>query len=303
MNKITPNIDWYGTYGTASALADYLEIAAIARIGLTRAEVVDLIDDNDWSTRVGREHYTSLDEDDEEEQEARDIAERVYNIFAERQEVLGTEYPFAVEPNGILSFTGSKEHPYLALLAISVAHASSVDVPHDVTQVFEDTVTDVFRARGWKAVNLGKLTPAEGFEKGGTLAGDELMIKMLPEAAVRNQFAQDERADTLVHYPWCSRPGRWIMIGQVTCAKSNEWRKKLQEPSPTSWQLRLGEIALPNVFLAVPHHVERRVRTFLIGDCNRYLLDRMSLTLYKTSLSEVEQSVVESVLASTVERL
>jgi hypothetical protein len=303
MNKIVPNIDWYGRYGTASAIADYLEIASIAGIRLTRAEVVDLIDDSGWSRRVTREHYTSIGEDDADEEEARDIADRIFNVFGERQVVLGLGYPFTIDENGRLSFTGDRSHPYVALLAITVAHAANLDIPLDVTQVFEDTVCDILRSRGWKAVNFGRATRDSGFEQGLLAAGVELALQGYPDAQ-RNMYAQDERVDTIGHYPWCTRSsGRWLVIGQVTCAQSNEWRKKLQEPSPSNWQLRLGEIVEPSVFLAVPHHVENRFRTYLMSDCKRYILDRLSLTLQKQSVSTDEQAIIDSVLGSAVERL
>lgn len=301
MSKITPNIDWYGTYATASALADYLEIAATAGVQLTRAAVVDLIEDNEWSRRVGREHFTG---DDESEEKARDIADRVFNVIGERSDLLGAQYPYVTDSSGRLTFVGASDHPYLAFLAISIAHAAKLDVADDPKQIFEDTVTDVFRARGWLASNFGRAARSGGFAGALTALGNELSLQPDPDAAPRSQSAQDEKADTLAHYPWCrNRLGRWLSIGQVTCAVSNEWRSKLLEPSPKSWKARLGEVVEPTVFLAVPHHIESRHRTYLLNDCNRYILDRLSLLSFKTSVSGAEQSLIDAVVQAEIEEL
>jgi hypothetical protein len=301
MSKITPNIDWYGTYATASALADYLEVAAIAGVQLTRAAIADLIDDNEWSRRVGREHFTG---DDDSEEKARDIAERIYNVIGERGDLLGIQYPFTLDRSGRLTFFAGYDHPYVALLAISVAHAARLDVEDDPTQVFEDTVSDVLRSRGWLAANFGRATRDAGFVGGlGNIAG-ELSLQPDAEGAPRSQSAQDEKVDTIAHFPWCRRRlGRWLTIGQVTCAVSNEWRSKLLAPSAKSWMARLGEVVEPTVFLAVPHHIESGYRTYLLNDSNRYILDRLSLLSFKSGISASEKSLIDAVMHTEVEQL
>lgn len=301
MNKITPNIDWYGTYARASALADYLEVAAVAGVRFTRADVVDIIEDNEWSRRVRKEQFTG---DDESEQEARDIADRIYNVIGERVDLLTDRYPYGVDDSGRLTFRAGMEHPYLALLAITVTHAVKLQGSADPTQVFEDTVVDVLLSRGWLASNLGRATRDVGFVKGLARVGEELLLKTDAEAVPRSESAKDEKVDAIGHYPWClQRPGRWLSIGQITCAVSNEWESKLVRTSSKSWKARLGEVVEPTVFLAVPHHIESRQRTYLLNEHGRYVLDRLSLLSFKTAVSVTEQSLIKVLLQAEVEKL
>ena len=43
-------------------------------------------------------------------------------------------------------------------------------------------------------------------------------------------MAKDENVDILCHLPWGDmRSGVWVMLGQVTCAKSEQWEKKIKD--------------------------------------------------------------------------
>ena len=52
MARITPDIDIYGRYATASALADYLELLSLHGVSISRASVADMVEDNDWGRRI-----------------------------------------------------------------------------------------------------------------------------------------------------------------------------------------------------------------------------------------------------------
>ena len=69
--------------------------------------------------------------------------------------------------------------------------------------------------------------------------------------------AQDENVDAIAHFSWADqRPGLWTFIGQATCGKSESWEVKVNEPSGAAWASFLGVSPSPQVFLAVPHHIE-----------------------------------------------
>ena len=129
------------------------------------------------------------------------------------------------------------------------------------------------------------------------------MLKTNPGAAPHMAAAQDEGIDTIVHVPWCgSRPGRWIFIGQVTCAMSNVWKTKILEPSPSQWMRFLGDPVHPIGFLAIPHHAEPRHRLSVMDKANRVLLDRLSLVQHKQGVSADERAILDATLAFGVEQ-
>jgi len=153
-------------------------------------------------------------------------------------------------------------------------------------------------------VNFGRATRDAGFAAGLSAIADELFLQTDADAVPRSVSAKDEKIDTIAHYPWCKRrPGRWLSIGQITCAVSNEWEPKLLQPSSKSWRARLGEVVEPTVFLAVPHHIETRYRTYLLNDSGRYILDRLSLLSFKLNVTEPERSLIEAMVGAEVEKL
>ena len=66
------NIDAYGTYARASALADYVEVAAWSRGSYSEATLADVIKDNDWVRRMHDLVRLPDDRRDEEPVEAGD---------------------------------------------------------------------------------------------------------------------------------------------------------------------------------------------------------------------------------------
>jgi hypothetical protein len=92
-----------------------------------------------------------------------------------------------------------------------------------------------------------------------------------------------------------------VFIGQVTCAKSDAWKKKLGEPSGPDWRSYLNVLVEPQGFLAVPHHVEGRHLTKLVGGGNRMVLDRLRLTRLSPGVAGEEQSIIDAVLGVGVE--
>jgi|SRR5215813_4038000 len=297
---IVPNPDAYGTYAAASALADYLELLSLHGHSLTKATLGDVIADSGW--RVRRQENIAAPETDEEEFDASE--DRVYSLIRERRRVLGQQYPFVEDGAGRLThLNGQVGQPYRALLAITLVHAYRVPAPRDPKHVLEQTVADVLAARGWLSLNFGALSRIGGFAAAVAASGGPLQLATDPAGAPHPSAAQDEGVDTLAHIPWCgARSGRWVVVGQVTCAVSNVWRRKILEPSPASWMRFLADIVPPVSFLAVPHHAEPQHRIYVMVQSGRLLLDRLSLVRHKAATTADEDSLIETVLAFGVER-
>lgn len=298
---IAPNVDAYGTHARGSALADYLELLALHGHNISRAGFVDFVIDANWRLNAA-ENFVVPDEPDDDEAEP---DERVYNLIYTRRAVLGTDYPFTLDDSDRLAYTPQVEPDvYSALLSLTIAHAYGVATPHDPKHVFEEAVTTVLTGRGWLGVNLGALRRGSAnFAEALADAGEILQIPATADAAPHNKKAQDEGVDSVHHIPWCvTRQGRWVVLGQSTCAVSNDWYTKLMDPKPGIWSPMLGEILLPWVFLAVPHHAEPSHRRYLIQASQRLLLDRLSLVVQKQALSAEEQAIHVAVLADGVEQ-
>jgi hypothetical protein len=99
------------------------------------------------------------------------------------------------------------------------------------------------------------------------------------------------------------RAGRWTFVGQVTCARSDDWEKKAGEAKRGRWRLILGDDLEPTPFLAVPHHVEDIVMKKLVVDVKSLVLDRLRLAPYLQPIAGPEREVADAILAANVEYL
>lgn len=298
---ITVNVDAYGLHARGSALADYLELLALHGHRLSRADFIDFLTDADWNINA----HENIAAPGQQEDDLDEPDVRVYNLIYERRDILGDLYPFTVDPADRLTYQPRAEGPdfYLPLLTLTLAHAYHVAAPHDPKQVFEETVAAILTSRGWLGVNFGaRRREAQSFAAALAAVGPELKLQASADAAPYNKKAQDEGVDAIHHIPWCvSRPGRWLILGQVTCAVSNDWQNKLNEPLDGIWGPMLGDVLSPWVFLAVPHHAEPNHRRYLIQGTRRLLLDRLSLAPHKSETTAEEQAVHDAVLAAGVE--
>lgn len=298
---ISVNVDAYGLEARGSALADYLELLAISGHQLSRANFVAFIEDADWNINaheniaIPGQHDDDLEEPDE----------RVYNLIYERRAILGDRYPFALDAADRITYQPlDGQDFYVPLLALTAAHAYNIATPYDPKRVFEETVASILSARGWLGLNFGaSRRGAANFAAALAAAGPHLRLPATADAAPHNKKAQDEGVDSIHHIPWCiERTGRWLILGQVTCARSNDWKNKLMEPMDGIWGPMLGDILAPWVFLAVPHHAEPSHRRWLIQGTRRLLLDRLSLALQKSAIPAAEeQAIRDAVIAFGVE--
>ena len=164
MDELAPNIDIYGTYARASAFADFVELRTLHGSLWSRSEISDYIEDLSWGARLHENFLTpsAAANDDEGEglgADAEDATERVLSQFVDRQEYLKATYPFRLDVSrGRLELLDASPCPYLALLAITAAHAFKIEVGRDPREVFEDTVHQALASVGHRSHKL--LTPS-----------------------------------------------------------------------------------------------------------------------------------------------
>jgi hypothetical protein len=321
---IQPVIDAYGTYARASCLADYLELLALHGLAPAESELADLIRDQGWATKLDelftepppppREEFD--DEDDlppgsPSEDVGVPQAGRVFDVLSERAEILAELYPFELTTRlALRAGFDLTESPYVSLLAITSAHAHQVEVKPagavkaiDPKQAVEAVVVRTLETLELRCANVGEAARTEAdFRATVTKVGQAVGLAPTPDAAVSLVNANEEGVDALAHLASTdARAGHWVLIGQVTCAKSDAWKRKLGEPSGPDWKAYLNVLVEPQGFLAVPHHVEGRQLTKLVHGGNRMVLDRLRLTRLSPGVSDEERSIIEAVLAVGVE--
>jgi len=303
---ISPDFDTYGKFARGSLLADYCELLALRGSGPTAAQLAAYIEDNDWDLRPlilrsGQERQEAVAPDPEE------AADAIFEFIEARRQVLGDGYPFQVM-HGHLAVSGGQDlthNSYLALLAVATVHAYKVPCDVDPRLVFEHTVVDVINARGFPAAPLGDLRRGGGtFEAAVEAACNALGLTCDSDAVARRRFAHDAGIDAIVHLSWGdTRAGAFVWIGQITCARSDEWDGKIMEPAPAYWARVLGARTPPVAFLAVPHHVEALLMDQLLDARERPILDRLRILKAKQGTSADETTLIRSMLEAEVERI
>lgn len=313
MRKLDPDI--YGRYARASLIADYVELIALQGQPVRRSTVADYLlkTDDVWNLELIRSNENNpLDDESrgssEQDEKARANARTVFDQMDERHYILADRYPFEISGDIVSLGHGvdRESNPYVAVLALTVAHAFDVASACCPAALFERTVTSVLRARGLPSVGLAAIRRGAGsFEEALRAACERIGLKAAPDAAPTLAKAHDEGVDVLCHVGWEQelRPGTWGFIGQVTVGKSERWRTKIKEPSPATWALLTGTRVPPMPFLAVPHHVERDMMAKLTVDGQAIVLDRLRLVRFKEGTSAEEQEVIQAVLQEEVEPL
>ena len=317
MRNLNPDI--YGQYARASLLADYIELIALQGQPVRRSTVADYLSKTDdiWDLGLIRSNESGpLDEESRElskQDKARANARTVFRQMDERHYILADRYPFEISGD-IVSLGSSvdrESHPYVAVLALTVAHAfkvCSAGRSRALFDLFERTVASVLHARGLPTVGLAAVRRGGGvssFEDALRAACERIGLKAAPDAAPTLAKAHDEGVDVLCHLGWEEdiRPGTWGFIGQVTVGRSDSWRTKIKDPSPATWALLTGTWVPPMPFLAVPHHVERPMMEKLTVDGQAIVLDRLRLVRFKNRTSAEEQKVIQAVLQEDIEPL
>ena len=312
MRTISLEPDMYGQYARASLLADYVELLALKGGEVKQALVADFLADNDWNLQLIEEANGELRTTAslaEKRDRAGENAGIVFEQIAERSDFLRTRYPFAISKHGISLVQGVKveESSYVALLTLTIAHAFGVRPTNYVAAVFERTVATVLESRGLRSVCFAEIRRnTTSFPDAVKQACDALGLRANPQATPRFARAQDEGVDVLCHFNWdhaITRPGAWTFVGQATVGRSESWFGKIYDPRPTAWGPRIGSTLVPLPFLAVPHHVERRMLEKLTIDGNALVLDRLRLAKFKQNVNSDERATIRAVTGEDVEPL
>jgi hypothetical protein len=313
---IEPRKDAYGAEADTTHLADYLELLAMASRPLKRADLSDFLGDTNWPVR-SRELYhaagpgTPGAEPSEDElgsgagvSPADEAAGRVFDLLTDREAMLGDRYPFANDGVQLRAIDPLEDRHslYLALLAITVAHHYSIAAPAAPEDAFEAVVADAMGARGLLTIDMGHAgRTTSDFRAAVRVAGEAIGVLPSPGAAPSKRHANEEGVDTISNLSWGdTRAGHWLFIGQATCAKSGEWRRKIAEPKPGQWGRLLGSVIRPIAYLAVPHHMETPQMLHLSTGDERLVLDRLRLCRYLSSLGVDQQGILDAVLNESV---
>jgi hypothetical protein len=309
---IEPNPDWYGSYARRSALADYLELLALSGRSVSVEDLADLIRDNQWIQILGErisDHSESEEEAEdtklgEELDRALERATDVLAVIRERVFATADHYPFQLSQDGRLRFSGDRpaNDPYVRLLAVTIAHALRLELTRPPYQVFEGIVEEALSSWGLSTVGVGaRARIGGGFAKVLAASCASVGLDAYPGRASHKIYANDEGSDVLSNL-WIGdrRPGGVQLVGQVTCARSNDWDQKIQEPAPDQWRNWLGGMRSPVIYLAVPHHVEDVMRSYLMEKRDRDVVDRLRLAPILAAPIVGESEIIDSVLGENV---
>lgn len=294
--------DAYGPYARHSAIADFLEVAALRGRHVHEVDVARSLEQDNIYVLPSAFDRPVPGEDDFDRY--RHSARRIFDLLSERERTLRGLYPLIIADHTLRSRRGRHQGIYKALLAMSVLHAYDIDpAPHDPRTSFERVVARCLRRNGFRAATTGTAGSAGlGFSERLTRACSEVGLVANAAGAIISKYAKDENVDTLAHFDFHDdRPGRWTAIGQCTVASSDQWDKKICEPSPSTWRSLIAEAIHPTAFLAVPHHVERAYWNKLLEDRERLIFDRLRLTASGERPLPEERGLVAAVLACEVE--
>lgn len=296
MAKIEPVLDKYGTLARATFFADFMEVIAMRDRRAKLSSLRDLIADAYPSVRKILMEPDEVDGD----WEPTDMADEAWTCLLERADVLGDSYPFEVSDVAVKLRAGVDvlQSKYVAVLAITVSHAFRLLGTNVVEHLFEDVVADAMEGVGLDVGRLGPLSRQNGtnFERSMEEMGRRMGVAVNPNATARRANANDEDVDLVGHLNWkVSSGGKWMFVCQVTCAVSDDWRKKASEPAALDWKDFFGEVVSPMPFLAVPHHAnEPLLRYVTRAEVN--VLDRPRLVLNLPEPTAQQREVIQALL-------
>lgn len=273
----------YGGDARKTALADFLEVQAFRGPSMTRGQLAEFAADAGWGRRWATKFIDVSEEGDAEGPTAGDLADGAFDAIAERVDLLQDCYPFRVNHAGSLARVEPETCAYDLFLAICMSHVHGLDIGANPRDYLEGVVVRCMHRLGLRASAVAAFTRGgAAFAESLQSACREVGLIAYPTEAIRRRKAFDGGVDVLAHLPLSpTRNAIWAGIGQVTCARSDEWERKLKEPSPRKWNGFLGGPLLPIPFLAIPYHVtgiEFRHLEQSSDTHGGFVLDRLSLT-------------------------
>lgn len=300
MAKIEPSIDKYGTYARASFFADYLEVVSLRDGRVKLSSLRDLIVET--YPRIKRILQPEDFDVDQADWQPSDLADEAWTCILQRADLLQELYPFVINREVLRPSPGlvPVDSPYVSLLAITVSHAFSLMQASVVEHLLEDVVGDSLENVGLKVGRVGPLSRSNGFNFARTMSalGDALAIPINGNGSARRHNANDEDVDIVAHLDWgAHRAGRWIFIGQVTCAVSDDWRSKAQEPAVNDWQKFFGEVIAPVPFLAIPHHADDLTFKYVTSKAVN-VLDRTRIVPNLQANTDAQRKVIEALMTA-----
>lgn len=304
MAELEPAVDAYGSAAPRSALADFVEISAVAGRRVNEQLLADYMDDAELTLLSGERYYEPAAGPIDRSADPDEVARAVFSLLEERSGILGERYPFELR-RGRWRYLAEREGgPYLALLAITLAHAYDLGLTPNPTDVFPISATLGVQAIGLNAICLTEIRRTQTFAETVSQAGMQLQLHPMPQEGLRSVNVNDAGVDVLGAVAWGDRRvGAWAYIGQATCGSSDTWRRKVGEASPGSWVHYLNCGLRPLPFLAVPHHIEPRHFEWLTQETDALILDRLRLVAFRHSTTDDERALVNTVLAQPVASL
>lgn len=296
------DIDRYGQDARVSALADYLEIAALAGIRVTRAALQDMIVDNEWVRRPIRRYHIPDDVADD----PASWSEAVFRMISDRAAQLDTLYPFEERGRSVCvkaSVPDLRNSVYMSLLGITAVHAWRLPCSVPVESTLEDVVARTLGRMGMTVANIGATDRGSGFLDALHDGASSLGLRAHPDPRPRSVYAKDVGVDTLAGIVWNDQrvAGQWLTLGQVTVAESQHWPQKLNQPEPARWADYLQEQMHPQVFLAIPHHIQDDHLRNMMASRRGIIIDRLRLVSRKPDNSDQEIAIIEALLAADVD--
>lgn len=290
-STISMNIDQYGKYARASALADFVELAAL-RAGTFALADLDLALERAGWYRQRRGLFTVNPDvdlgavedlelgDGTEDPDDPDWGDWVRTILRQRSRVLGEEYPFKVSRDYVVASPGRETCDYVRLLIVTICHAYGArkDVVEDPRKLFELMIVSTFSAIGFASVGMGTATTqGKKFKEQLRLAATAVGLIAATEPYPAKVNAKDGGVDAIGVLNWNDlRPGQIVFLAQATLATSLDWEKKIREPRVDHWAAYLNERFHPLAMLAVPHHIEDEHFGWLVSP-SATIVDRLRL--------------------------
>lgn len=293
--RVELDVDCYGGDARKSALADLIELQAMRHPAMTEAQLADYAADVGWGRRWASKFVDVGEDSDSEGPTARDLAIGAFEAIGERTDFLREMYPFRMNSHGSLIRKAEQLGIYDTLLAISASHVHGLAIGVNPRDYLEEVVVRSMSCLGLRTAAVAvHRRQGHRFEDSLRLACQQVGLQAIPTGASRRRRAFDGGVDVLAHLPILPRRNSvWTAIGQVTCARSDEWERKFAEPKAKTWNGLLGGDLFPVPFLALPYHVtslEFRHLEQAPGTHGGLLIDRLSITqaLHGTPLTTTD---------------
>lgn len=317
MATIEPRFEAYGSYLHATYIADFVEVAALRGALVTRATLSNHLEDVGLAAPPPTQLAVfSMEEESEDAEDTIDgdahaqlpasiecpsdehadtYAELIFSILNERQELLGERYPFAINRNTLEVVQERSNGAYRLLLEMTMAHVHADDsLKRRIREHFENIVQRYLCSYRLHVQEITRNRSRTGSysERVANVLRALDRPRTLPGIMVPRR-ANDGGTDYLATLPIGDfRTSVVALAVQVTCAKSDRWKEKFNEPHCIKWGRLLSSHVNPAPALAVPHHVESDFLRELEEHAGGIVLDRLLLSRGLAEITEADQPLL-----------